>query len=143
MRRGKLFFTATVVCLAIAAAGCAGAAKAPGADLSAEAARPGYARISAQEAKQMMDDNKNAVVVDVRTAEEYNERHIPGAISIPLDEIDKQQFRALSPDDVILVYCRSGSRSKRAAEKLAAAGYKNVFDFGGVNDWPYETTDKI
>lgn len=140
MRKGKLLFMIAAVCAALAAAGCASAAHPPETALSADSAQPAYARVSAREAKEMMDENKDAVVVDVRTREEYERRHIPGAISLPLAAIEQQAPRALSPSDAILVYCRSGSRSKQAAEKLAAAGYKKVFDFGGINDWPYETT---
>ena len=81
-----------------------------------------------------------ATVVDVRTAEEYGESHIPGAVLVPLDTIGSQRPAAL-PDTgaELLVYCRSGVRSRAAAEQLVALGYQQVYDFGGIIDWPYET----
>lgn len=100
----------------------------------------GYARISAAEAKALMDGGTPYVLLDVRTEAEMRERHIQGAILIPYTEI-----RARAPselpgrDTVILVYCRSGRRSAMAARELARMGYTKVYDFGGINDWPYAT----
>lgn len=87
----------------------------------------------------MMKDD-NAVILDVRTIDEYNELHIKGAICIPVDTIDESISDSL-PDtgQVILVYCRSGNRSRQASEKLAALGYTNVYEFGGINTWKGET----
>ena len=105
------------------------------------AARPesGYRTITAGEAKEMMDSGSDCVVLDVRTREEYEQGHIPGALCLPLDSRE-QNAGELLPDRSrpILVYCRSGRRSANAAEKLAALGYTDVRDFGGILDWPYE-----
>ena len=100
---------------------------------------PGYTSISQDEAVQMMKDD-NAVILDVRTIDEYNELHIRGAICIPVDTID-ESISSFIPDtgQVILVYCRSGNRSRQASEKLAALGYTNVYEFGGINTWKGET----
>ena len=104
---------------------------------AAEEAR--YVKITAQEAKARIDSGR-AAVLDVRTKEEYDERHIPCALLIPLDMLEKGAPRLLpDKDEEILVYCRSGRRSAEAAEKLAEMGYTRVFDFGGIIDWPYAT----
>ena len=104
------------------------------------AEKPGYIQISAAEAKKRMEEDDGHIIVDVRTTEEYREGHIPEAVCIPLDEIGGQMPAEL-PDknQTILIYCRSGNRSKQAAEKLAALGYTRIFEFGGINDWPYGT----
>ena len=80
------------------------------------------------------------MILDTRTQEEYDERHIPGAILIPHDQIKEQAESLLTDkDQLILVYCRSGRRSKLASEDLVALGYTNIMEFGGIIDWPYET----
>ena len=97
-----------------------------------------YHKITAQEAKEMMDEG--ATVVDVRTAEEYAEKHIDGALLIPVDTIGGTPPEELPDLDApILVHCRTGVRSKAAAEKLVGLGYTKVYDFGGIVDWPYDT----
>lgn len=99
-----------------------------------------YRKITADEAKEKMDANESAIVVDVRTQSEYDERHIEGAILIPNETIGDttpEQLPDLNAE--ILIYCRSGNRSRQAAEKLIALGYTQVYDFGGIIDWPYET----
>lgn len=98
--------------------------------------------ITAQEAKAMMDEG-NVTVVDVRTAEEYAGGHIPGAILLPLDSIAEGEMPEALPDKdaTLLIYCRSGRRSNIAANTLAATGYTAVYDFGGINDWPYDTVE--
>ena len=94
-----------------------------------------YKKITSDEAKKMMESEKT-IVVDVRTTEEYNEGHIPNAISIPLETIEKEaEAKLKNKDDLILVYCRSGRRSREAALKLIEKGYTNVIDFGGIQDW--------
>ncbi|WP_369717014.1 rhodanese-like domain-containing protein [Leptotrichia sp. HSP-536] len=94
-----------------------------------------YKKITSDEAKKMMETQK-VIVVDVRTLEEYNEGHIPNAISIPLETIENEaEAKLKNKDDLILVYCRSGRRSREAALKLIEKGYTNVIDFGGINDW--------
>lgn len=99
-----------------------------------------YVNITAQEAKEIMDSREGYVILDTRTQEEYDERHIPGAIVIPHDQIKEQAESLLTDkDQLILVYCRSGRRSKLASEDLVALGYTNIMEFGGIIDWPYET----
>lgn len=99
-----------------------------------------YRQISQEEAMEMMTRDDGHVIVDVRTYEEYDEGHIPDAICIPNESIIEEMPAQLSdPDQIILVYCRSGNRSKQAAEKLANIGYTNVYEFGGINTWTGET----
>ena len=98
-----------------------------------------YEQITAEEAKKIMDSGEEHIVLDVREQHEYDEGHIPGAILIPYTEIENRAEEEL-PDKnkLILVYCRSGRRSKIAAESLAKLGYTNVKEFGGIIDWQYE-----
>ena len=96
--------------------------------------------ITAEEAKQIMDSEEGYIILDVRTQEEYDESHIPGVILIPHTEIEARAEEVLTDkDQLILVYCRSGRRSKIAAEALVELGYTNIKEFGGIIDWPYET----
>ena len=89
---------------------------------------------------QLMADYDDEIVLDVRTPEEYAEAHIPGAINVPNEEIGEEPIAELpDKDQIILVYCRSGNRSKEAAQKLADQGYTNVIEFGGIKDWHGET----
>ena len=95
--------------------------------------------ITAEEAKQIMDSEEGYVILDARTQEEYDQGHIPGAIVISHEEImEKAEDVLTDKDQLILVYCRSGRRSKIAAEALAELGYTNIREFGGIIDWPYE-----
>ncbi|MGN0573582.1 MAG: rhodanese-like domain-containing protein [Acutalibacteraceae bacterium] len=99
-----------------------------------------YLNISAQEAKEIMDSETGYVILDVRTEEEFAEGHIPGAILIPDYEIEAKAEQILTDkNQLILVYCRSGRRSKIASESLVSLGYTNIREFGGIIDWPYET----
>ena len=100
-----------------------------------------YTQISQEEAKQMMEQDDGHVIVDVRRQDEYEEGHIPGAILIPNESIETERPPEL-PDlnQIILVYCRSGRRSKEAAQKLFDMGYTNVYEFGGIIDWTGEVT---
>lgn len=99
-----------------------------------------YKKITAEEAKERMDKDDKIIILDVRTEEEYREGHIPGAIVIPNETISSEPLKELPDlDQEILVYCRSGNRSAQAAKKLIEAGYTQVYDFGGINDWPYDT----
>ena len=99
-----------------------------------------YVNITAQEAKEIMDTQKGYIILDVRTQEEYDQGHIPGAILIPDTEIEERAEDVLTDkDQLILVYCRSGRRSKLASEILVELGYTNIREFGGIIDWPYET----
>ena len=98
-----------------------------------------YMNITAEEAKEIMDSQEGYVILDVRTREEYDEGHIPGATQISHEEIaEKAEEMLTDKDQLILVYCRSGRRSKIAAEALAELGYTNIREFGGIIDWPYE-----
>ena len=95
--------------------------------------------ITAEEAKEIMDTQEGYIILDVRTREEYEVGHIPGAILIPNDELEEKAAQMLpDKDQLILVYCRSGRRSKLAAEVLTELGYTNIREFGGIIDWPYE-----
>lgn len=99
-----------------------------------------YKQISGAEAKALMDSESGYIIIDARTQEEYDEGHIPGAILIPEYEIaDRAEKELPDKDQLILVYCRSGRRSKIAAEELVKLGYTNVKEFGGIIDWEYET----
>lgn len=96
--------------------------------------------ITAEEAKKLMDTEQDYVILDVRTRQEYESGHIPGAILIPNEEIAERAENELTDkDQLILVYCRSGNRSKQASEVLEKLGYTRIREFGGINDWPYET----
>ena len=99
-----------------------------------------YDQIGGTEAKALMDSESGYVIIDARTQEEYDQGHIPGAILIPEYEIaDRAEKELHDKDQLILVYCRSGRRSKIAAEELVKLGYTNVKEFGGIIDWEYET----
>lgn len=98
-----------------------------------------YVNITAAEAKEIMDREEGYVILDVRTQAEYDEGHIPGAVLIPDTEIEAWAEAELpDKDQLILVYCRSGRRSKLASEILVQLGYTNIREFGGIIDWPYE-----
>ena len=112
------------LCLALLLAGCT----------SLDSA--GYTQVSSEKAAQLMEDYDDEIVLDVRTPEEYAEAHIPGAINVPNEEPIAE---LPDKDQIILVYCRSGNRSKEAAQKLADQGYTNVIEFGGIKDWHGET----
>ena len=98
-----------------------------------------YMNITAEEAKQIMDSEEGYIILDVRTQEEYDQGHIPGAILISHEEIaEKAEDVLTDKNQLILVYCRRGRRSKIAAEALVELGYTNIKEFGGIIDWPYE-----
>ena len=107
--------------------------------LTACAQAASYEQITQEEAKRIMDTTKGYLLLDTRTREEYDHSHIPGALLIPHTEIaDRAEAELPDKDQVILVYCRSGNRSKQASELLSELGYTNVKEFGGINTWPYE-----
>ena len=109
-----------------------------------EAMKGEYHKITAEEAKNRMDSDDTIIILDVKTQEEYEESHIPGAILIPNESIGTEKQEQLPDmDQEILVYCRSGNRSAQAAKKLVEAGYTQIYDFGGIMDWPYETESGI
>ena len=98
-----------------------------------------YVQISPEEAKAVMDSDEGYIILDVRNPDEFEQGHIPGAILIPYTEIaEKAPYTLMDKKQTILVYCRSGRRSKIASETLASMGYTDVREFGGINDWPYE-----
>lgn len=99
-----------------------------------------YTQISMDEAVSMMETEEYYIILDVRTLEEFKEKHIPGAICVPNETIGTAEIPSLpDKEQMILVYCRSGNRSKQAAQKLADMGYTNIYEFGGINDWTGET----
>lgn len=99
-----------------------------------------YRQVNAEEAATMMEEENGYIILDVRTAQEYSEKHIPGAINIPNETIGTEDIPELpDKEQLILVYCRSGNRSKQASEKLVKQGYTNIVEFGGINDWTGET----
>lgn len=104
-----------------------------------EAENSPYHKISAEEAKDMIDSG-DVTVVDVRTEEEYNEAHIPGAVLVSNESISSEPPEALpDKDGILIVYCRTGVRSRQASDKLVELGYTQVYDMGGIVDWEYET----
>ena len=98
-----------------------------------------YQQISQEEAKAMMD-GQEVIILDVREQDEFDAGHIPGAVLLSVGAITKDSAAAVIPelDSVVLVYCRSGNRSKTASQALVDLGYSNVYEFGGINTWPYE-----
>ena len=132
-----LFLAGFAVLFALLLSGCAlSKAKADTAeDMTDKAA---YHKLSAEEAYEMMV-SQEVVIVDVRTPEEYDGGHIPNAILVPNESIGDDMPEALPDKEAtLLIYCRSGRRSKEASEKLLKLGYKSIYEFGGVIDWPYE-----
>ena len=132
MRRIGILLLAGMLLLS----GCAPAAQ------SGDVPEPaiGYRQIDQETAKQMMAQDDGHLVVDVRRFDEYRSGHIPGAICIPNESIDRERPEELAdPEQILLIYCRSGRRSKEASEKLAALGFSNVYEFGGILDWTGET----
>jgi rhodanese-related sulfurtransferase len=130
-----------VLLAALALAGCAAKTTETGPAETGPSEAASYRQIDQETAKEMMARDDGHVVVDVRRQDEYDAGHIPGAILVPNESIGCDSPEALPDyDQVILVYCRSGNRSKQAAKKLAAMGYANVFEFGGINDWKGEVT---
>ena len=128
LKRNKRFLIALLTfALPFGCVGCSGGGSAT------------YEQISGAEAKALMDSENGYIIIDARTQEEYDQGHIPGAIMIPEYEIaDRAEKELPDKDQLILVYCRSGRRSKIAAEELVKLGYTNVKEFGGIIDWEYE-----
>ena len=98
-----------------------------------------YQQITQEEAREMMR-TQEVIVLDVREQDEFDSGHIPGAVLLPVGSIAKDSAAAAIPelDSVVLVYCRSGNRSKTASKALVELGYTNIYEFGGINTWPYE-----
>ena len=99
-----------------------------------------YQQITAEEAKSMMEEQPDAVILDVREQDEYDAGRIPRAVLLPVGTINEETAASAIPekDTVVLVYCRSGNRSKTASQALADLGYTQIYEFGGIKDWPYE-----
>ena len=99
-----------------------------------------YEQITQETAKEMMD-TQEVIILDVREQDEYDSGHIPSAVLLPVGMIDEDTAAKVIPekDSTVLVYCRSGNRSKTASAALADLGYTNIYEFGGINTWPYET----
>ncbi|QNM05321.1 rhodanese-like domain-containing protein [Qiania dongpingensis] len=130
MKRMPLVLT-LAICCAVLFAACSSKSK----PSDGEA----YHKITAEEAKKMLDEG-GVTVVDVRTAEEYAEKHIPDAVLVPVESIGTEPPELLPDKDaVLLIHCRTGVRSKQASDKLVKLGYTQIYDFGGIVDWPYET----
>ena len=126
-----------VLAVAIGLAGCE-------TDNNPAEEKPTVMNITAEEGKAMMDEDMAIILVDVRTEAEFAEEHIPGAILVPIDDLE-----ALTPEMMpdkaatYIIYCRSGNRSATAAQQLIELGYQNIYDMGGIIDWPYETESGI
>lgn len=132
----KSYILITLTLIITTLTGCSSADKKSSSDAN-------YKTLTAQEAKTMMDEDNEIIVLDVRTQAEFDSGHIEGAILIPDGEIAKNAETILTDKDArILVYCRSGRRSALAAEKLVELGYTNIYDFGGINDWEYDIVKK-
>ena len=118
-----------LISLLLLLAGCVG-----------NAADSSYQQITQEEAKEMMD-TQEVIILDVQEQDEYDGGHIPGAVLLPVGTIDETTAAEVIPekDSTVLVYCRSGNRSKTASSTLAKLGYTNIYEFGGINTWPYET----
>ena len=135
MKATKILIAATLSCLLLAGCSTADTGRKEGATMEKSA----YQHVSMEEAMELMKTEENYIILDVRRQEEYDEKHIPGAILVPNETIGTKDIPELpDKDQTILVYRRSGNRSKQAAEKLAALGYTNIIEFGGINDWPGE-----
>ena len=105
-----------------------------------ESKKNSYTQISMEEAVKMMEEESDYIILDVRRPDEFAEKHIPNAINVPNETIGENEIPELPrKDQMILVYCRSGNRSKQASEKLVKLGYTNIYEFGGINDWAGET----
>ncbi len=132
-KRLLLFLPAILLPVLLLLTGCSAGPSAPAQETAS------YRQIDQETAKQMMGRSDGHVIVDVRRQDEYDAGHIPGAILIPNESIGNERPEELpDPDQVILIYCRSGNRSKQAAQKLADMGYTNVYEFGGISTWTGE-----
>ena len=120
--------------------GLVGCGKDAAAGQAQNANEASYTQISMDEAVTMMEEETDYIILDVRRPDEFADKHIPNAINVPNETIGEDEIPELpNKDQIILVYCRSGNRSKQASKKLAALGYTKVYEFGGINDWKGET----
>ena len=136
--RGAVLAVFAVLCMLLTACGN-GASPSEGVQSEVRtttSAAANYQQITQEKAKEMMQADDGHIIVDVRRQDEYDSGHIPGAILIPNESIGTEQPKELPDlDQVILIYCRSGRRSKEASQKLADMGYKHIYEFGGIIDW--------
>ena len=143
MKKRLILGLALCAILVLSACGAAGGSAPSGGSAQSAGSAPSagtVTKIAAKDAYERIGSGEELVLLDVRTAEEYAQAHIPGAILLPNEDIGTARPAQLPVlDTEILVYCRSGNRSAQAAEKLAKMGYTNVYDLGGIKDWPYET----
>ena len=127
----KRIIAILIILVMIMAAGCGGNEQSAPENQTRQ-----YTQISQEEAAKMMDEETGYLILDVRRPDEFAEGHIPDAINVPNEEIMDEMPEALpDKDQMLFIYCRTGRRSKEAAEKLANIGYTNVYEFGGINDW--------
>ena len=133
--RGRyLIFFPLLAAAAVLLAGCGAKGQPEGEEMKKE-----YTMITQEEAREMMQRDDGHIILDVRRQDEYEQGHIPGAVCIPNEEIEDEMPEGLPDlDQILLVYCRSGRRSKDAARKLSDMGYTNVYEFGGIIDWTGE-----
>lgn len=123
-------FTAIIMAICLTSCGSSG---------TGNSHESSYIQISQEEAITMMEESSNYLVVDVRTQEEYDEGHIPEAVCIPNETIEKEPPEELGDyEQILFIYCRTGRRSREAAQKLADMGYAQVYEMGGINTWPGE-----
>lgn len=131
----KKIIAAILIIISVLSAGCSGSQKAQ----VLPAGKAPVIKVSPEEAKARLDNGDNIFFVDVRTPAEYKEAHIENAVLLPLDTIGENSAAVIPDlDAVYFVYCRSGVRSAKAAAQLVGMGYKNIYDLGGIKDWPYE-----
>ena len=124
--------------------GCQAGTAEPSDTLQTDAVAATYRQVNTAEAVALMDSEEGYIILDVRTIDEYNAGHIPDAVCVPNESIGSEDIPELpKKDQLILVYCRSGRRSKEAAQKLADLGYTNIIEFGGIIDWTGETVVEV
>ncbi|MDD6604293.1 MAG: rhodanese-like domain-containing protein [Oscillospiraceae bacterium] len=137
----QLFLLAAIICFGMAAIKfCTARMKPNNTPVESRPAKLDDGVLTPEQAKARMEENPDLILLDVRTQEEFEQGHIPGAVCLPNEMIAADMPFLFGKDAEILLYCRSGRRSADAAKKLRDMGFTNVFDFGGIIDWPYETT---
>ena len=135
--RGATLAVFAVLCMLLTA--CGNGTSSSEVQTTTDSASAAYQQITQEKAKEMMQADDGHIIVDVRRQDEYDSGHIPGAILIPNESIGTEQPKELPDlDQVILIYCRSGRRSKEASQKLADMGYTHIYEFGGIIDWTGE-----
>ena len=135
-RRMIIIGMTLTVALCLAIIGCGRQSKANNSEIDNKDEENSYKSISMSEAEDMMKNEKDYIILDVRTAEEYKEGHIPNAINVANETIGEDEIAELpDKEQLIMVYCRSGRRSKQAASKLVKLGYSNIVEIGGIIDW--------